>query len=67
MKKQNTIFTFHCLWHGIAILPFYFVFSAFLAFSAVKNLACRGVAEGEDGSIKNNKLCKTNPIPEKQK
>ena len=24
MKKQNTVFTFNCLWHCIAILPFYF-------------------------------------------
>jgi hypothetical protein len=54
MKNQNTIST----------LTFYlFTFFSVLSVSSVaKTQLAAAKPLGEDGSIKNNKLCKTNPI-----
>jgi len=57
MENQNTVFTFNlCLFTFFLCLPRYL----FGRLAAAKPF-------GEAGSIKNNKLCKTNPISEKLK
>ncbi|MCJ7786636.1 hypothetical protein MUP06_00235, partial [Patescibacteria group bacterium] len=56
MKKQNTVSTFH-----------FYLFTLYSlclrVFVAETQLVRRSLGEG--GSIKNNKLCKTNPISKK--
>jgi hypothetical protein len=64
MKKQNTVFTLYSLcplWQKIIAS-----ISVNLCSSVVKNQLVRR-SLGEGGSIKNNKLCKTNPISQKVK
>jgi hypothetical protein len=59
MKKQNTIFTFTFL-----LLT---IFSVSSVCSVAEIQLASAKPFGEDGSIKNNKLCKTNPIPQHPK